>query len=268
MRSDADATPTQALLRRDVPTSAAPRAFAGTLAFLWTEVLVQKNERLAMATSMVVQSVILVFVFILNPGLLGVAFVGAILFSTFTMGQRVLNEAAYLRIDHKSIDFYLAGPMTPEAYFLGMSVGILLVYLPPVLFLGVLATFVVPLTLPTGLLLLGLASIVWVFAASLGYVFSTFFRDNRAIWAYSSLFFNVFGVLVPVFYPLGLFPEALRPIVLLMPPSAAAALVQAAIGATTLSVGQTTLAVAGLVAETVAIFLFAIYWARRTVRGT
>jgi hypothetical protein len=56
--------------------------------------------------------------------------------------------------------------------------------------------------------------------------------------------------------------------VLLMPPSAAAALVQAAIGATTLSVGQTTLAVAGLVAETVAIFLFAIYWARRTVRGT
>jgi hypothetical protein len=246
---------------------AAVRAFAGTRAFLWTEVLVQKNERLAMATSMVVQSVILVFVYILNPGLLGVAFVGAIIFSTFTMGQRVLNEAAYLRIDHKSIDFYLAGPMTPEAYFLGMSAGILLVYVPPVVALGVLATVVVPLSLATGLLLLGLASIVWVFAASLGYVFSTFFRDNRAIWAYSSLFFNVFGVLVPVFYPLGLFPVALRPIVLVMPPSAAAALVQSAIGVTSLTGAETALALGSLVVETVAMFLFAIYWARRTVRG-
>jgi ABC-2 type transporter len=253
MRSEAAAAPT--------------RAFAGMGAFLWTEVLVQKNERLAMATSMVVQGVILVFVYILNPGLLGVAFVGAVIFSTFTMGQRVLNEAAYLRIDHKSIDFYLAGPMTPEAYFFGMSVGILTVYLPPLVVVGVLAIFVVPLTVASGLLLLGLAAVVWLFAASLGYVFSTFFRDNRAIWAYSSLFFNVFGVLVPVFYPLALFPELLRPIVLLMPPSAAAALVQAAIGVTTLSTAQVALAVGGLAAETVAIFLFAIYWSRRTVRG-
>jgi hypothetical protein len=216
---------------------------------------------------MVVQSVILVFVYILNPGLLGVAFVGAIIFSTFTMGQRVLNEAAYLRIDHKSIDFYLAGPMTPEAYFLGMSVGILVVYLPPLVVVGILAAFIVPLSLSTGLLLLGLATVVWVFAASLGYVFSTFFRDNRAIWAYSSLFFNVFGVLVPVFYPLALFPELLRPIVLLMPPSAAAALVQSAIGVTTLSGGEVALAVGGLAVETAAMFAIAIYWSRRTVRG-
>jgi ABC-2 type transporter len=254
-------------MRNETLLPAPVRAFAGTGAFLWTEVLVQKNERLAMATSMVVQSVILVFVYILNPGLLGVAFVGAIIFSTFAMGQRVLNEAAYLRIDHKSIDFYLAGPMTPEAYFLGMSFGILVVYLPPLVLVGILATFIVPLTLSTGLLLLGLAAMVWVFAASLGYVFSTFFRDNRAIWAYSSLFFNVFGVLVPVFYPLGLFPEVLRPIVLLMPPSAAAALVQSAIGVTTLTGAEVALAVGGLVVETVAMFLIAIYWSRRTVRG-
>jgi len=248
-------------------TALAPsRAFAGTAAFLWTEVLVQGNERMAMLTSMVVPGVILVFVEILDPTLIGVALVGAILFSTFTMGQRVLNEAAYLRIDHKANDLYLAGPMTPEAYFVGMSVGIMIVYLAPTVFLSVLAVFVVPLTLATGLLLFVLAAVVWLFAASIGYVFSTFFRDNRAIWAYSSLFFNIFGVLAPVFYPLGLFPEPLRPIVLLMPPSAAAALAQTAIGAASLAPWQSTLAVVGLVVETVALFLFAIYWARRTVR--
>jgi hypothetical protein len=249
------------------PNLAPSRAFAGALAFLWTEVLVQANERMAMLTSMVVPGIILVFVLILNPALFSIALVGAIIFSTFTMGQRVLNEAAYLRIDHKANDLYLAGPMMPEAYFVGMSFGILVVYLTPTIFLGILAVFVVPLSLPVGLLLLGLAAVVWLFAASTGYVFSTFFQDNRAIWAYSSLFFNVFGVLMPVFYPLGLFPAPLRPIALLLPPSAAAALVQAAIGATHLSSGQVALAVGGLLVETVAVFLWAIYWARRTVRA-
>ena len=83
----------------------------------------QAHELTAMATSMVVQGVVLVFVWILNPSLLGVAFVGAIIFSMFTMGQRLLNEAAYIRIDHKANDLYLASPLTPEGYFLGMASG-------------------------------------------------------------------------------------------------------------------------------------------------
>lgn len=247
--------------------AASSRAFRGLGAFLWTEVLVQAHEELAMATSMLVQAVLLIFVWILNPALLGVAFVGAILYSTFTMGQRVLNEAAYVRIDHKANDLYLAGPMSPEAYFLGMAGGILVVYISPVLVLGVLATFVIHFTLAEGALIAALAAVVWLFSASVGYVFSTFFRDNRAIWAYSSLFFNVFGVLPPVFYPYRLFPEYLHPVALLMPPSAAAGLVQWALGITPLTSAEVALAAGGLVVETVAAFLFAVYWARRTVRG-
>jgi hypothetical protein len=242
------------------------RAFRGLAAFLWTEVLVQAHEELAMAASMLVQSVLLVFVYILAPALLGIAFVGAIIYSMFTMGNRVLNEAAYIRIDHKANDLYLAGPMSPEAYFVGMATGILIVYVAPVVVLGVLASVVVHFTVAQGLLLFGLSSIVWVFSASVGYIFSTFFRDNRAIWAYSSLFFNIFGVLPPVFYPFHLWPSALAPVALLMPPSAAAALAQASFGWTQLSSGEVLLAVSGLLVETVVFFLFAIYWARRTVR--
>ena len=247
-------------------TAVNTRAFRGLSGFLWTEVLVQAHEELAMAASMMVQSVLLVFVWILAPSLLGVAFVGAIIYSMFTMGQRVLNEAAYIRIDHKANDLYLAGPMSPEAYFVGMATGILVVYVAPVVLLGVLATAVIHLTWAQGLLLFGLSATVWVFSASVGYVFSTFFRDNRAIWAYSSLFFNVFGVLPPVFYPFHLWPASLAPVALLMPPSAAAALVQASLGITHLSSGETFLALGGLIVETVVLFLFAIYWARRTVR--
>lgn len=253
-------------MRTELDLRAVRRPFQGLAAFFWTEALVQIHEELAMATAMVVQGVLLVFVYILNPGLLGVALVGAVLFSVFAMGQRVLNEAAYVRIDHKATDLYLAGPLTAEAYFLGMSAGVLVVYLPPVLVVGALATVVAHLTVAELLLLAGLAALVWVASASIGYVFSTAFRDNRAIWAYSSLFFNVFGVLPPVFYPFGLFPAPLRPVALLMPPSAAAALVQSAIGRATLTGGDRLLALGGLLAESAALFAFAVYWARRTVR--
>ena len=252
---------------RTSPAAVARAPFQGFLAFLWTEVLVRAHEVLAMGTSMVVQGVLLVFVWILAPGLLGVALVGAILFSMFTMGQRVLNEAAWIRIDHKATDLYLAGPLTPEAYFLGMSAGILVVYLLPVVLLGLLADAVLGLSVPVAALLVLLAGAVWLFAASVGYVFSTFFRDNRAIWAYASLFFNVFGVLPPVFYPFDRFPVFLQPLALLMPPSAAAAIAQHAIGTTVLTTGELTLATVGLGAETLLVFLFAIAWARRSVQG-
>ena len=242
------------------------RPFGGLLPFVWTETLVQLHENLAMATSMIVQGVLLIFVWILNPGLIDVALVGAILFSMFTMGQRVLNEAAYVRIDHKANELYLASPLTPEAYFLGMALGILIVYVAPVAVLGVLAEAVIHFTPVAAAILLGLAASVWLFSASIGYIFSTFFRDNRAIWGYSSLFFNCFGVLFPVFFPLSLFPAALHPLALLLPPSAAAGLMQSVLGAVTLSGGEVALAVGGLVAEVTTLFLLAVYWSRRTVR--
>ena len=242
------------------------RAFRGLSAFLWTEVLVQVHELTAMATSMVVQGVVLVFVWILSPSLLGVAFVGALIFSMFTMGQRLLNEAAYVRIDHKANDLYLAGPLTAEGFFLGMAAGILLVYIAPVLVVGGLAEAVIHFTAPEALLLVAVCVAVWISSASIGYTFSTFFRDNRAIWAYATLFFTTFGVVFPVFYPLTLFPAGLQPLALLLPPSAATAIMQSALGMIPFVAQRVLFAALALVAETLALFGFAVYWARRTVR--
>lgn len=242
------------------------RAFRGLTSFLWTEVLVQAHELTAMATSMVVQGVVLVFVWILNPSLLGVAFVGAIVFSMFTMGQRLLNEAAYVRIDHKANDLYLASPLTPEGFFLGMATGIMLVYIAPVLVVGILAEVVIHFTVLEALLLLTVSAGVWISSASIGYTFSTFFRDNRAIWAYATLFFTTFGVVFPVFYPLTLFPANLQPVALLLPPSAATAIMQSALGMIPYDAGQVLMASIALTAETLGLFGFVVYWARRTVR--
>lgn len=240
--------------------------FRGTAAFFATELRVQLHEGLAIVTSVVVQAVLLIFVRILAPALWPIALLGAIVFSFFTLGQRILNEAAYIRVDHRLNQLYLASPLTPDSYFVGLSAGVLVAYLPPIAVLVALAVLTVPFTALTGLLLVTSVLAVWMFSASLGYVLSTQFRDMRAIWSYSSLFYSLFGVLPPVFYPIGLVPPAARPYALLLPPSAASALLQWSLAPSALGGSEVALAAGALAAEAVGLFLLAIRWARRTVQ--
>ncbi len=252
---------------RTAEPAAPPRPFRGLAAFVACEWRVQYHEGLAIFTSMVTPAVLLTFVAILARPLFPIAFVGAILFSSFTLGQRVLNEAAYIRIDHKLHELFLASPLAPESYFLGMAAGVLLAYLPPICILGAAAEILLRPPLVAGLLLIATATLVWIFSSALGYILSTFFRDQRAIWSYASLLFNLFGVLPPVFYPLARFPGALRPVALAMPPSAASALVQNALSPGVLSTTEALATAAGLVALAFGMLAIAVRWSRATVRG-
>jgi ABC-2 type transport system permease protein len=241
--------------------------FRGVGPFLITELRVQLHENMAVATSMTIQAVLLIFVTILAPQYLSAALVGAVIFSFFTLGQRVWNEAAYVRIDHRLNQLYGASPLAPEAYFLGMAGGVLVAYLPPILILVAVAEAILHFSAVSALTLALTAGAVWLFAVSFGYVVSTVFRDMRTIWPYSSLFYNLFGILPPVFYPYGLLqPASAVSIALALPPSAATGLIQNALAPGLLSSGQVLLAAGSLVVESTAMFVFAVYWSRRSVR--
>jgi ABC-2 type transport system permease protein len=239
----------------------------GLGAFAATETRVQFHEYLSIASSILVQVIFIFFMWLLAPrSLLPFALVGSTVFSAFVIGERILDEAAYIRIDHKLNELYHASPMSPESYFLGMGLGVLAAYMPPMVFLVGMANWVHPFTVSAALVLLGALIGVWAFAASLGYALSTLFKDMRAIWPYATLIFNLFGVLPPVFYPLYIFPAALQPVALVMPPSAAAALVMHTLNLLSLSTGEVVLAALSIIVETLAIFLFTVYWARRFSR--
>jgi|GEM_PF-213825 ABC-2 type transport system permease protein len=240
--------------------------FRGFSAFLETETRVQLHEGPSLVSAFVIQVIFLVFVALLDRSYLVYTLVGAIVFSIFTVGERVLNEAAYIRLDHKLNELYHASPLTPESYFLGMSGGVLLAYLPPVVLLLVLLQVLFPLSVTGAAMLTATCLAAWLFSSALGYSFSTLFRDMRAIWPYSSLLFNLFGVLPPVFYPLFRFPTPLQPVALALPPSAASALSLWAMGYEPLRTGAIALAAVSLTGETIAVLLFALWWARRSAR--
>lgn len=240
--------------------------WTGTGVFLATEARVQFHEWLAIATGSMVQAILVLFVAVLAPQLLPFALVGALIHSAFFIGQRVLNEAAYVRIDHRLNELYHASPLSPEAYFLGMAGGVLVAYLPPSVIFLLMVEVVHPLGI-SGLATFAAGFVaVWIFSSSLGYVISTLFKDMRTIWPYSSLLTNLLGVVPPVFYPLALVPGALQWTVLIVPTSSAAALINGAAGIEPLSNGAWALAAGSLGLEAIAMLAFGIYWARRTAR--
>jgi ABC-2 type transport system permease protein len=251
----------------DAPLPTVTRSrWSGLGAFIGTELRVQLHEVLSIATSIIVQVVFLVFVAVLARQFLSYTLIGAVVFSTFQIGQRVQNEAAWIRIDHKLHELYHASPMTPEAYFLGMSVGVLIAYCLPICVLFVAATVLAALTVPGMLVLVAVLAAEFVFTASVGYMISTWFKNMRSIWPYSTLFFNFFGVLPPVFYPLWLLPRSLQPLALLLPTAGGTALVQYATGILALPTSWVVLASVSLVVAASLAFVGAVYWARRISR--
>ncbi len=243
--------------------------WTGMRTFLATETRVQVHEWLAIATGSLVQAALLVFVWVLDPNLLAYTVIGAMAYSMFLIGQRVLNEAAYIRIDHKLNELYHASPMSPESYFLGMSLGILVAYTPPLVVLfGILEVLHPMSAASTGMLVLALLG-VWAFSSSLGYFISTLFKDMKTIWPYSSLLTNLFGIVPPVFFPLSVLTSHIAwawvP-ALLVPTSSATALVQAVAGMEPLTTEQYLVAGASLAVEAALMLFFGIYWARRTAR--
>src|SRR5437879_9310205 len=240
--------------------------WSGSGAFFATEMRVQLHEWLAIVTGTLTPGALIVFVAILAADLLPVTLIGALVYSMFLIGQRVLNEAAYIRIEHKLNELYHASPLSPEAYFVGIAGGMLVAYLPPSLFVLVILELLHPLSLVAWLVLAGCLLAVWAVSSTIGYVVSTLFKDMKSIWPYSALLTNLLGVVPPVFYRLGSVPVEWRSVVLLLPTSAAAVLVDSAAGLEPLTRTEATTAAVALAAEALVLFAFGIYWARRTAR--
>jgi ABC-2 type transport system permease protein len=238
-----------------------------TWGYTVTQLRVQLHDFNVVIAPILIQGVLLIFVYILNPGLITYALIGALVYSMFQMGQRVQNEAAYIRVDSKLPELYLPGPLSPEGYFVGMSLGILGSNAGTFAVLAGILEWTHPLDAAAWLVLAAVLFAVFLFTVSLGYFVSTLFEDDRAIQPYATIITNLFGVLPPVFYPLSLLPTYWGPLALVLPTSAAAALVEAAEGGlVSLSSGGIALAAISLALEATVLFVFTLAWARRSAR--
>ncbi|MCI4351024.1 MAG: ABC transporter permease [Thermoplasmata archaeon] len=156
--------------------------------------------------------------------------VGGVLFTSLFTGNGMLNDCAYLRLERQLQPIFVASPVRPIAYLLGMALSELAFTIPALgLFLGILQ-LVHPLSAFSFLALLGVALVTWLMSTTLGFLISTFFRQLREIWPIGTLTFSTLSVLPPVFYPLSIIHAPYRWIAFLAPSTYSAVLADRAVG--------------------------------------
>jgi len=153
----------------------------------------------------------------------GYLIVGMLSTMGFSMGVNMVGqEVGYSRV-LKSLDLFLASPITPRVYIAGVTLGQLLFVaiaeLPILIPLGLALGY---LDLTVYSLLTGLALIP--FGVLLGTSIAFYIKKPGNISAITNPIVSILTLLPPVFYPTTILPEPLRYIALLIPTSAAASL--------------------------------------------
>lgn len=175
-------------------------------------------------------------------------------------GIEVLGDVVYFKTICKVQDMFVASPVSPSAYLLGLALSSLFYSLPGILLLAALSyLFGPPLQVPalTAVLLL-----VWISFTSLGFTLSTFIREPRHAWPLVGVLSILFSVLPPLYYSAALLPPELRPLILLVPTGAGAVILQQGAGLIHLSRGFLRLAWLSLVSEALVLWILARYGSR------
>ena len=173
----------------------------------------------------------LFFLWVIAPhALFPVGVVGGVLFTALFTGNGMLNDCAYLRLERQLQQVFVASPVHPVAYVLGMALSELAFSVPATaLFLGILVA-VHPIGAAAFTALIGVVLLTWLMATTLGFFISTLFSQLREIWPIGTLVFSTLSVLPPIFYPITEIPSAWRWVAFLAPSTFAGQLADRAAG--------------------------------------
>lgn len=204
-----------------------------------------------------------------NPAYLPFGVIGGTVFTMLFCGNGMLNDCAYLRLERQLQQVFVASPVRPIAYLLGMALSELAFTLPALLLFLIFLGLVVHVTAVAYLALVGVLLLTWLMATTLGFLISTFFKQLREIWPIGTLVFSTLAVLPPIFYPASLIPAQYQWVAFLAPSTYAAQLAAHATDLTAVGspltpsfLNNPLFDLGGLVAFTVLFGLAAMFLAR------
>ncbi len=173
----------------------------------------------------------LFFLFVIAPrALFPYGVVGGVLFTALFTGSGMLNDCAYLRLERQLQQVFVASPLRPLAYILGMALSELAFSIPAMSLFLVILFLVTPLGGLGLAALIGVVLVTWLMATTLGFFVSTMFSQLREIWPIGTLIFSILSILPPIFYPATEIPAAWRWVAYLAPSTYAAQLADRAAG--------------------------------------
>jgi ABC-2 type transport system permease protein len=175
---------------------------------------------------------LLFVLFVISGGdLVKEAVAGSLVMALVGYGLALGQDISFYKTEYKVQDMFVASPVSPLTYMMGLALSELLFGLPA---LAVLATLVVyfggsVLSIP---LLVATILLIWGSMSAMGFFLSSHMLHMRNATQVISFANVILAVLPPVFYPIDFLPQALRPLAYAVPTTHASLMLQHIMGIT------------------------------------
>lgn len=170
------------------------------------------------------------FLYVVARGVFAYGVIGGILFTALFTGNGMLNDCAYLRLERKLQQVFVASPVRSTTYVFGMALSELAFTLPAQALFLVLLYLTRPYGIGPLFALIAVIVLTWLFATTLGFMVSTFYQQLREVWPVGTLIFSTLSVLPPVFYPIAEIPSSWQWVAFLVPSTYSSQLADHALG--------------------------------------
>src|ERR671925_137699 len=173
---------------------------------------------------------LLFVLFVISGGdLVEEAVAGSLVMALVGYGLALGQDISFYKTEYKVQDMFVASPVSPLTYMMGLALSELLFGLPA---LAVLATLVVyfggsVLSIP---LLVATILLIWGSMSAMGFFLSSHMLHMRNATQVISFVNVILAVLPPVFYPIDFLPQALRPLAYAVPTTHASLMLQYIMG--------------------------------------
>ncbi len=161
-------------------------------------------------------TILFLFYTIIGEKALPTAFVGSYLMIFVGAGVSVMGDIVWIKREIKLQDIFVASPLSALEYMAGIALAELFFSSPGIIIL------LIPLAIMSSSLIAIITIIVvsivtWIIVSAISFYISTFVPNARNGWQISSILSLILTILPPIFYPIEVVPEILKPLAYLIP---------------------------------------------------
>jgi ABC-2 type transport system permease protein len=216
-------------MTRTAETSMLPVRQAFLIAYMTGVLWLRRNPMSLVFTAISPFSLLFVLYVISGGEWTNFAVAGSLVMALVGYGLALGQDISFYKTEYKVQDVFVASPVSPLTYMMGLALSELLFGLPALIVLASLvmvlggSLFNIPLLVATILL-------IWGSMSAMGFFLSSHMLHMRNATQVISFVNVILTILPPVFYPITFMPEVLQPLAYAMPTTHASLMLQHIMG--------------------------------------
>ena len=195
------------------------------IAYVTGVLWLRRNPMSLVFTAISPFSLLFVLLVISNGQYVQFAVAGSLVMALVGYGLALGQDISFYKTEYKIQDLFVASPVSPLTYMMGLALSELLFGLPALIVLAslVVVTGASIMSVP---LLVATILLIWGSMSAMGFFLSSHMLHMRNATQVISFVNVILAILPPVFYSIGRIPEILRPLAYAMPTTHASLILQ------------------------------------------